>query len=116
MKLVALALVPILSVLMVTGPSLHKDQSQEVEDLSLFSYTLPWSYSSLEEAVWLAVDDVSHIQKYLPPEVDRYQVRIPPIADNTDVYVLVFGKASLEKLIAGDITSEEFVRDHVKFN
>ncbi len=115
MKIATAIFIPVISALVIARATVPVDEPQEVLDPTEFSYTMPWSYQSLEEAVWLAVDDIATIKKYMPSKVDHFKVIIPPYGSNTSTVQLKFARADLELLAAGELTAEVFIRDYVEF-
>ncbi len=115
MKIATAIFVPVISALIIARVTVPVNEPEEALDPTGFSYTMPWSYASLEEAVWLAVDDIATIKKYMPSEVDHFSVVIPPYGNNTTTIHLAFARADLELLAAGELTTEIFIRDYVEF-
>ncbi len=116
MKIATAIFIPIISALLIARVAVPVDEPLEIEDPALFSYTMPWSYGSLDEALWLALDDIATIRKYMPPEVDHYRVVIPPYGDNTSFVFIMFERSDLELLAAGELAPELFIRNHVTFD
>ncbi len=114
MKIAAVAaIIPLLSVLFL---SRVKVSTQPVySDDETFSYTMPWNYSSLDEAVWLAVDDLANIRKYIDEDITRYMVVIPARGTLEERVVLAIDKVDFDNLVAGNVSSAEFIRDAVSF-
>jgi len=115
MKIAAVAaIIPLLSVLFLdrvevsTQPVFNDDET--------FSYTMPWNYSSLDEAVWLAVDDIANIRKYIDEDVSRYVVVIPARGTLEERVVLSIDKVDFDDLAEGNVSSEEFIRNAVSFH
>ncbi len=115
MRIAAAVFIPVISALLIARVAIPVDEPGEIEDPTEFSYTMPWSYGSLDEALWLAVDDIATIKKYMPPDVDHFRVVIPPYGDNTSIIFITFERSDLELLAAGELAPELFIRDHVKF-
>ncbi len=114
MKIAAVAaIIPLLSVLLLNG--VEVSTPPEYSDAETFSYTMPWNYSSLEEAVWLAVDDIANIRKYMDEDVSRYTVVIPARGNLDERVVISIEKADFDELANGSVTSEEFIRNSVRF-
>ncbi len=116
MKIATAILIPAISALLIARVAVPVDEPTVIVDPTQFSYTMPWSYGSLDEALWMALDDISTIRKYMPPEVDHYRVIIPPYGDNTSFVVIMFERSDLELLAAGELAPELFIRNHVTFD
>ncbi len=116
MKIAVAIFIPVISALLIAKVAVPVDEPLEIEDTTEFSYTMPWSYASLDEALWMALDDIATIRKYMPPEVDHYRVVIPPYGDNTSFVVMRFEHSDLELLAAGEVAPELFIRNHVTFD
>ena len=115
MKIATAIFVPVISALIIARMTIPVEEPEEAIDPTEFSYTMPWSYGSLDEAVWLAVDDLATIKKYMPSKVDHFSVVIPPYGSNTNTFHLSFARADLELLAAGELTTEIFIREYVQF-
>ncbi len=116
MKIAAAIFIPVISALLIARVAVPVDEPLEIEDPTQFSYTMPWSYGSLDEALWLALDDIATIRKYMPPEVDHFRVVIPPYGNNPSFVFMMFERSDLELLAAGELAPELFIRDHVTFD
>ncbi len=115
MKIATAIFVPVMSALIIARATVPVNEPQETLDPTEFSYTMPWSYQSLDEAVWLAVDDIATIKKYMPSAVDHFKVIIPPYGSSVSTIELEFARADLELLTAGEVTAEVFIREYVEF-
>ncbi len=116
MKIATAIFIPAISALLLARVAVPVAEPLEVVDPTEFSYTMPWSYGSLDEALWLALGDVATIRKYMPPEVDHFRVVIPPYGDNTSFVFIQFERSDLELLAAGELAPELFIRDYVTFD
>ena len=115
MKIATALFIPAISALLLARAVVPVDEPLEITDPTEFSYTMPWSYGSLDEALWLALDDIATIRKYMPPEVDHFRVVIPPYGDNTSFIFITFDRSDLELLATGELAPEMFIRNHVTF-
>jgi hypothetical protein len=114
MKIAAVAaIIPLLTVLFLNR--VEVSTPLELSDDETFSYTMPWTYSSLDEAVWLAVDDLANIRKYIDEDVSRYVVVIPARGALEERVVLAIDKVDFDELTAGSVTADEFIRNSVSF-
>ncbi len=86
-----------------------------VGDLS-YHYTIVWDSKSFDETVWQAVGEISNIKDRLPEQVDSYYVEVQSTDEERPAVQFSFNRSSLENLMAGEIASEDFIREYVEFN
>ena len=85
-----------------------------VGDLS-YHHTVVWDTNSFDETVWLAVGEISKIKDRLPEEVNSYYVKIQSADEEMPAIQFSFSRSSLARLMAGEIASEDFMREYVEF-
>ena len=117
MKIFNIIIFPLASALVLGGALLAtKDYSPVKTETYDLRYTVTWSSRSFDEAVWLAVNEIADIEDSLPREIESFHVEVQSSDEAMTVIHLQFDRASLAKLKAGEITPENFIREHVEFN
>ncbi len=116
MKLLNLAAISLASALAL-GSSLLLSGDRVAPALEEHDYrhASQWGLESFDEAVWQAVDEVATLEASLAPEVDKFYVELRPVAEPLQAVQLAFDRASLLRLMAGELTPETFVRNHISF-
>lgn len=79
-------------------------------------HTATWGSRSFDEALWLAVDEIADIEDGLPQEIENFHVVVQSTDEAMAEIHLHFDRASLAKLMAGEIAPANFIRDYVEFN
>lgn len=117
MKIFNITIIPLASALVLGGAFLvTKDYVVIGAETHDFNYTMSWGSRSFDEAVWLAVDDIVRIEENLPPEVESFLVEMQPSSEELPTVHLAFDRVWLAKLKVGEISPENFIREHVDFN
>ena len=117
MKIFNVTIFPLALALVLGGALLAtKDYSTVKTEVRDLSHTVTWGSRSFDEAVWLAVSEMADIEDSLPREIESFHVAVQSSDEAMPVIHLQFDRASLTELKAGEITPENFIREHVEFN
>ena len=116
MKLLNIAALSLATALVLSSSLLiSKETDMEAAPGNLW-HTVPWGAESFDEVLWLAVDEVAAMEDVMAPEVETIHLELHRSGDNAEEVQLVFDRAALIMLKAGELAPEMFVRDYVEFN
>ncbi len=124
MKLFTITAIPLVSALVLGGAfvvprddhtvTTKHDNATEGNAKNL-RLIVDWQSRSFDEAVWLAVDRIATLEENLPEQVENFQVEMQPAGDTQIAVQLAFSRSDLAALKAGDLSPEDFIREHVRF-